>query len=58
MYFHTVTSVFPTSIYAVFVIDRNRMQTVLIKLFDLVFTTGLPSISQSNLEAVKAEKEE
>ena len=31
VYFHTVTSVFRTSIYAVFVIDRTRKQTLLIK---------------------------
>ena len=58
MYFHTVISVFRTSIYAVFVIDRTRKQTLLIKLFDFVFTKDLPSISQSNVQAVKAEKEE
>ena len=51
-------SVFCTSIYAVFVIDRTRKQTLLIKLFDFVFTKDLPSISQSNVRAVKAEKEE
>ena len=51
-------SVFCTSIYAVFVIDRTRKQTLLIKLFDFVFTKDLPSISQSNVQAVKAEKEE
>ena len=43
-------------IYAV--IDRTRKQTLLIKLFDFVFTKDLPSISQSNVQAVKAEKEE
>ena len=58
MYFHTVISVFRTSIYAVFVIDRTRKQTLLIKLFDFVFTKDLPSINQSNVHAVKAEKEE
>ena len=58
MYFHTVISVFRTSIYAVFVIDRTRKQTLLIKWFNFVFTKDLPSISQSNVQAVKAEKEE
>ena len=58
MYFHTVISVFRTSIYAVSVIGRTRKQMLLIKLFDFVFTKGLPSISQSNVQAVKAEKEE
>ena len=58
LYFHTVIFVFCTSIYAVFVIDRTRKQTLLIKLFDFVFTKDLPSINQSNVHAVKAEKEE
>ena len=58
LYFHTVISVFCTSIYAVFVIDRTRKQTLLIKWFNFVFTKDLPSISQSNIQAVKAEKEE
>ena len=58
MYFHTVISVFRTSIYAVFVIDCTRKQTLLIKLFDFVFTKDLPSINQSNVHAVKAEKKE
>ena len=58
MYLHTVISVFRTSIYAVFVIDRTWKQTLLITLFDFVFTKDLPSISQSNVQAVKAEKEE
>ena len=58
VYFHSVTSVFRTSIYAVLVIDRTRKQTLLIKLFNFVFTKDLPSISQSNVQAVKAEKEE
>ena len=58
MYSHTVISVFRTSIYSVFVTDRTRKQTLLIKLFDFVFTNDLPSISQSNVQAVKAEKEE
>ena len=53
-----VISVFRTSIYALFVIDRTRKQTLLIKLFDFVFTKDLPSICQSNVQAVKAEKEE
>ena len=58
VYFHTVISVFRTSIYAVFVIDRTRKQTLLIKLFDFVFAKGLPSMSQSNVQAVKAKLEE
>ena len=58
VYFHTVISVFHTSIYAVFVIDRTRKQTLLIKWFNFVFTKNLPLISQSNIQAVKAEKEE
>ena len=58
MYYHTVISVFRTSIYSLFVTDRTRNQTLLIKLFDFVFTNDLPSISQSNVQAVKAEKEE
>ena len=58
MYFHTEISVFRTSIHAVFVIDRNRKQTQLIKWFNFVFTKDLPSIIQSNAQAVKAEKEE
>ena len=58
VYFHTVISVFHTIIYAVFDIDRTQKQTLLIKLFDFVFTKDLPSISQSNVQAVKAEKEE
>ena len=58
VYFHTVISVFHTSIYTVFVIDCTRKQTLLIKLFDFVFTKDLPSISQSNVQTVKAEKEE
>ena len=58
MYFHTVISVFCTSIYAIFVIDRTQKQTLLIKWLNFVFTKDLPSISQSNIQAVKAEKEE
>ena len=58
MYFYTVISVFRTSIYVVFVIDRTQKQQLLIKLFDFVFTKDLPSISQSNVRAAKAEKEE
>ena len=58
MYFHTVISVFRTSIYAVFAIDRTRKQTLLIKWFNFVFIKDLPSISQSNVQAVRAEKEE
>ena len=33
VYFHTVISVFRNSIYAVFVVDRPRKQTLLIKTF-------------------------
>ena len=58
MHLHIVISVFRTSIYAAFVIDRTRKQTLLIKLFDFVFTKDLPSISQSNIQAAKAEKKE
>ena len=58
MYFYAVTSVFHTSIYAVLVIDRNWKQTLLTEWFNLVFTKDLPSISPSNVQAVKAEKEE
>ena len=58
MYFHTVIFVFRTSIYAVFVIDRTRKQTLLMKWVHFVFTKDLPSISQSNVQAAKAEKEE
>ena len=58
MYFRAVTSVFRTSIYAALVIDRTRKQTLLTKWFNFVFTKDLPSISQSNVQAVKAEKEE
>ena len=57
VYFDTVISVLRTSIYAVFVIDRTRKQTLLIQLFDFAFTKGPPSISQSNVQTVKAEKE-
>ena len=49
---------FRTSVYAVFVIDHIRKQRLLIKLFASVFTKDLPSITQSNVQAVKAEKEE
>ena len=49
---------FCTSIYAVFVTDCTRKQTLLIKWFNFAFTKDLPSISQSNIQAVKAEKEE
>ena len=58
VHFHTEISVFRTSIHAVFVIDRNQKQTLLIKWFNFVFTKDPPSISQSNAQAVKAEKEE
>ena len=43
-------------------IDRTRKQTLLTKWFnfyyDLAFTKDLPLISQSNIQDVKAEKEE
>ena len=58
VYFHTVMFVLSTSIYAFFVIDRTWKQTLLINWFNFVFTKDLPSISQSNVQAVKAEKEE
>ena len=58
MYFEVVTSVFRTSIYAVLVIDRTRKQTLLTKWFNFIFTKDLPLISQANVQAVKAEKEE
>ena len=58
MYFHIVISMFRTSIYAVFVIDHTRKQTLLIKWFNFGFTKDLPSISQPNVQAVKPEKEE
>ena len=57
--FHTVSSVssvFRTSIYAVFVIDCFRKQTLLIKWYNFVFTKDLPD--QSNVQAATAEKEE
>ena len=56
VYFHTVTSLFRTSIYAVFAIDGSQKQTLLTKLFDFVFTKGLPSISQLNTQALKEEQ--
>ena len=49
---------FCTIIYVVFIIDRTRKQTLLIKWVNFVFTKDLPSLSQSNIQAVKAEKEE
>ena len=58
MYFHAVTSVFRTSIYAVLFINHIRKQTLLTKWFNFAFTKDLPLISQSNVEAVEAEKEE
>ena len=58
VYFHAVTSVFHPSIYAVLVIDCTRKQTLLIKQFQFLFTKDLPMISQSNVLAEKAEKEE
>ena len=58
MYFRAVTSVFRTSIYAALVIDGTRKQMLLSKLFNFVYTKDLPSISQSNVQALKAEKEE
>ena len=57
MYFHAVTSVFRSSIYAALVIDRSLKQRLLTKRFNFVFTKDLPSISQ-NVQAVKAEKED
>ena len=57
-YFHAVTSMLCTSIYAALVIDGTRKQTLLTKWFNFVFTKDLPLISQSNVQAVKAEKEE
>ena len=56
MYFYAVTSVFRTSIYAALVIDRTRKQTLLAKWINFAFTKDLPLISQSNVQAVKAEK--
>ena len=58
MYFHAVPSVFHTSIYDVLVIDRTQKQTLLTKWINFVVTKDLPLISQSNEQAVKAEKEE
>ena len=58
MYFHTVISVFRTSIHAFFVIDRTRKQTLLIKWFNFAFTKDPPSTSQSNVQAVKAKNED
>ena len=47
---------FPTSIYAVFVIDRTRKQMLLIKWLNLILLKT--TIDQSNVQAVKTEKEE
>ena len=47
VYFHNVIFVFRTSIYAVFVIDHTRKQTLLIKWFNFVFSKDLTSISQT-----------
>ena len=58
MYFHAVTSVFRTSIYAVLVIDHTQKQTLLTKWFNFIFTKDLQSISQSNVQTVIAEKQE
>ena len=58
MYFDAVTSVFRTSIYVVLVIDRTRKQTLLTKWFNFFFTKDLPLIIESNVQAVKAQKEE
>ena len=58
VYFHAIIFVFRTSIYAAFIINRTRKQTLLIELLFFVFIKGLPSTSQSNLQAVNAEKEE
>ena len=49
---------FPTSIYAAPVIDSTQKQTLLTKWFNFVFTKDLPLISQSNVQAVNAGKEE
>ena len=49
---------FRTSIYAVLVIDSTQKQTLLTKWFNFVFTKDLPLISQSNVQAVNAGKEE
>ena len=57
-YFHSAISVFCASIYAFFVIDPTRKQMLLIKWFNYAFTKDLPSISQSNVQAVKSEKTE
>ena len=40
------------------VIDYTRKQTLLIKRNHFVFTRDLPSVSQSNVQAVMAENEE
>ena len=58
MYFHTVISVFCTSIYAFFVIVRSHKQMLLIERFNFVSTNDLPLFSQLDVQAVKAEKEE
>ena len=58
MYFHALTSVFRTSIYAVLVIDHTQKQTLLTKWFNFIFTKDLQSISQSNVQTVIAEKQE
>ena len=49
---------FPNSIYAALVIYCTRKQTLLTKEFNFVFAKDLSSISQSNVQAVKAEKED
>ena len=49
---------FRTSSYAIPVIDRTLKQTLLTKSFNFVFTKDLPLLSQANVQAVKAEKEE
>ena len=58
MYFDAVTSVFRTSIYVALVIDRTQKRTLLTKWFNFIFTKDLPLIIQSNIQAVKAQKEE
>ena len=57
VYFYTVNSVFCTSIYNVFVIDRTQKKMLLIKWFNFDFPKDLPSISQSKVQAVNDEKE-
>ena len=44
--------------FNVSVIDRTRKQTLLIKRFKFVFIKDVPSVSQSNVQAVTVENEE